>query len=138
MIRFKKLKIEISPQTVVEIGVPAWEVAIVRLVHARATPDGGSQDVVEEVGELLIDRPVPTANEEFVRLSNRYGRIEDDSGKKGLPYVAMVFGQTGIGQPRLQREIDAAVVEDPTDGLLGDGLAERIDSEQRQNSSMGG
>ncbi len=139
MIRFRKLKVEISPQTILEVGVPEWEVPIMRLVHTKENPDGSTTDAVEDLGEILIDRPVSDANSEFVRLSNKYGRFENDNGTKGLPYVAMVFGQSGIGQAKLQREIDKAVVSSDVDGLLGGDIAERLASETRnQNSSVGG
>ena len=84
--------------------VGAWEVPILEAVFPE----------VEVKREFLITRDAPVVEDEFARLSNRYGRSENEDGSKGLPFVEAVYGQHGIGHNRLKAAIEAATVSPET------------------------
>lgn len=126
MIRYKKVLVQISKVHSQPLEVPEWEVPVLRAVHV--TGDGGT-DSVTELEDTLKEREAPDATSEFQRLATKYGRSETEDGAKGLPYVAAVYGQFGVGTKRLGDAINAAVVAkaddnegfvtaDPTAGLL--------------------
>jgi hypothetical protein len=101
--------------------VPAWEVEVLRAVHGEG--------VNALPGEVLVDRRVPDAADEFRRLLNRYGSARDEGGAVGQPFVALVFGQFGVGTARLAKAIaDATVADETADDLIG----------SEQASSVGG
>lgn len=100
MLTYKKVMIRRSElQTAPDI-VPAWELPILEALH----------DDVTETGEILLDRDPPGAEDEYKRLENRYPRVINEDGSKGLPLVAAVYGQFNIGVATLKRLIDAATV----------------------------
>lgn len=113
-IKFLNLKIfrgEGNMHVIVE-KFAAWEYPILEAVHTA----------VEILGEVVINRDPPEAEDEFQRLVNRYGRSENEDGSKGIPYAAAVFGQHMIGIATLRREIEKATVSaapETGDDLLG-------------------
>ena len=80
-----------------QLEVGAWEVPVIEAVH-------GSADV-EVVGELVDDRTIPEAVDEFQRLLNRY---KGDPEQGGEPYVVQVYGQHRAGVESLARAIEAS------------------------------
>jgi hypothetical protein len=127
MLKYIKCEVRLSELNTIHKSVAAWEYPVLEAVQANS-PKGGEITII---GETLVNRPEPDAAGEFQRLSNLYGQAASQGGAAGLPYVATVYGQFGVGQAALARAIAAAVVEDPAASLLGD------DSEA-QISSVGG
>lgn len=109
MIRCLRLEVRKDEHTTLPIAVPEWEVPILDAVHG---PDN-----VKRCGTKLIDRDPPEAQDEFVRLVNRYGRSEDENGTKGPPWAHIVYGQLGV--QRVAEAIKAAVEEAPQGDLVG-------------------
>lgn len=111
-IKYLKVKVIRSELHQVVDNYPEWEVPILEAMH----------QAVERLGEIVQNVDTPNAEDEFERLKNRYGRSENDDGTKGIPYVASIYGQHGIGITTLRRAIEQATVESaPADGrdLLG-------------------
>jgi hypothetical protein len=120
MLKYIKAHIRVSELHTQEVTVPEWEVPILRAIHAA------NGDAVTVVGEELIDRTPPFAGDEFVRLATRYRNTKTDDGGQGIPYVASVYGQFGVGNDRLEQAIkaatvaDAEIVETPAEDLIGE------------------
>jgi hypothetical protein len=110
MIRCHRVEIRKDEHTTLPTAVPAWELPILQVVHG---PDN-----VKVVGEKLIDRQPPEAHDEFVRLTNRYGRSEQEDGTKGPPFTHIVWGQ--LGQQKLAEAIQSAITEAPQGSLVDD------------------
>lgn len=89
---------------------PQWEIALLKMVHG--------EDSVVEVGEKLVDRPLPEANDEFARLTDRYKRSREEDGSYGPPFTHQLWGQMGVN--RLAEEIQAAYAEAPAGDLVGE------------------
>ncbi len=98
---------------------PAWEIPILIAVHG--------EDAVTEVGEKLVNRELPDAHDEFVRLTDRYRRSKNEDGSQGIPYTHMVYGQMGVA--KLGEAIKSAFAEAPEGDLVGG---------EEANSSVGG
>jgi hypothetical protein len=112
MLKHSEVEIRVSELHTQRVVVPTWEVPILIAIHG---------DGVKVIGEHLIDRRAPETEDEFRRLSTRYRNTKTDDGSVGVPYVASVYGQFGIGTDKLARAIAAATVEsvDVSD-LLGE------------------
>lgn len=111
-IRFVKCKVVRSELHQVVADFPEWELPILEAMHQS----------VERIGDMVINRDAPDAEDEFERLKNRYGRSENEDGSRGVPYVASIYGNHGVGVASLRRAIEKATVEEaPADGsdLLG-------------------
>ena len=109
MIKGYTLRVRRNESVTTEASYPAWERPILEAVHPETTV----------VRECEIDRPAPSAEEEYVRLENRYKNAVEEDGRKGQSFVAAIYGQHGLGIQRLQEAIDAAAVSDVSD-LVGD------------------
>jgi hypothetical protein len=124
MIKYTKLRVKTSELFELEHCVPEWEVPIVQAVHSAR--DGVT--IVDT--DILVDRPLPEAADEFTRLVTRYRTTEKEDGSRGIPFVAAVYGEFGIGTRKLAEAIQASYVDaivKPVDrDLLG------------QTSSVGG
>lgn len=111
-IKYVKCRVVRSELHQVVDNYPEWEVDILEAIHQS----------VERLGDMVYNRDAPDAEEEFQRLSGRYGRSENDDGSRGIPYVASVYGQHKVGLDSLRRAIEKATVgAAPADGsdLLG-------------------
>jgi hypothetical protein len=107
--KFVEILIKRDAILAIPAKVATWELPIIEAAH----------EGVEVVSEFVFDRPPPDVKDEFERLSQRYGRSENEDGSRGLPYVQAVYGQHGVGLGRLADAIKAATVEvDPTEGLM--------------------
>lgn len=84
-----------------QVIVGPWEIPVLQCVH------GGHVNVV---GEQLVERDAPDAQQEFDRLLNKYRSGHDDEGDSKLPYVVQVYGQRQVGRDALADAIQAAVV----------------------------
>jgi len=113
MIKYVTADIQINELHTQRVEVPAWEVPVLEAVHGAS---------VSVTSERLFDRPAPGAEDEFRRLANRYREATNEDGSKGIPYVASVYGQFGVGTANLGRAIAAATEEasQGTDDLLGE------------------
>lgn len=110
MIRHIRAEIRKDEHTTLPVSVPEWEIPILEVVHG---PDN-----VKQIGDKLVDRQPPEARDEFVRLTNRYGKSENDDGTKGPFFTHIVWGQ--LGQSKLAEAIANAVVAAPQGSLLDD------------------
>jgi hypothetical protein len=109
--KFVEILIKRDAILAIPAKVATWELPIIEAAH----------EGVEVVSEFTFDRPPPDVTDEFERLSQRYGRSENEDGSRGLPYVQAVYGQHGVGLGRLADAIKAATVEvDATEGLMGE------------------
>lgn len=104
-IKGQRVSIRRSELHTVEDTLALWEVPIVDAVH-----DEGALKVLADV--IIADRELPAAKEEYERLENRYKRARNDDGSFGLPVVAVVYGQAGVGLQALKRAIQDAKVEE--------------------------
>jgi hypothetical protein len=113
--KFVEVLIQRDAALAIPQKVPVWELPILEAVHPT----------VEVVSESAFEREPPEAEDEFRRLSTKYGRSENEDGSKGLPFVDAVYGQHGIGIGRLRDAIKAATVEETADAadLLGQATA---------------
>lgn len=111
-IRYIKAKVVRSEMHTIIRDFPEWEIPILEAMHQS----------VEKLGEIVVNRDAPNADEEYDRLERRYSRSENEDGSRGIAYVATIYGQHGAGRIALRREIEKAVTQDaPPDGsdLLG-------------------
>lgn len=111
-IKYVKCKVIRSEMHKVVDNYPEWEVDILEAIH----------EAVERLGDIIQNVDAPSAEEEFERLKNRYGRSENEDGSRGIPYVATVYGQGNVGVRALALAIRKATVEEaPEDArdLLG-------------------
>jgi hypothetical protein len=129
MLKYIKAHVRISELHTQPVTVPAWELPILQIVHS------GEGDVTV-VGENLVDRLPPEANDEFTRLANRYGNTRTEDGSIGVPYVVSVYGQFGIGNAALAKAIAAATVIEEMPAQPVDGAGDLIGNEPV--SSVGG
>jgi hypothetical protein len=125
MFKTKTIEVYISEHHTQAMTVAAWEVPILQAIHDAKE--------ITLISEGTIDRDVPDPNDEYRRLATRYGNVTNDDGTQGIPFVASVYGQFGVGNHALVKAIqDATVVAAPAvtfDDLLGN---------EPQVSSVGG
>ncbi len=114
MIKGYLLRVRRNESVTIESAFPAWERHILESVHPETSV----------VREIEMNRAPPPAEEEFVRLENRYRQTTNEDGSKGSSFVAAIYGHAnGGGIQKLQAAIDAATLSDaPADGedLLGE------------------
>lgn len=110
MIEYANVRVTINELHTQETEYPVWEVPILRAVHG---------DAVEILSKRYVDVPTPGPEDEFRRLENRYRSAVNEDGSKGLPYVASVYGQYGIGTQMLKRAIMDATKDAPPADLIG-------------------
>jgi len=109
MIRHVTVDIRRNEGATIRNSFPQWEIPVLKVVHG--------EDAVTEVGEKLVNRELPDAHEEFIRLNNRYKRGRNDDGSQGTPYVHMVYGELGVA--KLAQALEAAVTAVPEGDLIG-------------------
>lgn len=120
MLKFHRIELTVKENSLaLQVDVPEWELPILRAVHDRGE---GSVDPVKLLEIRNVKREPPDAASEYERLKRRYGLSEGDDGKKGLPYVAIVYGQFGVGPQNLAKAIEASVTDaaETQDDLVGD------------------
>lgn len=91
------VKLTRSETESVQLGMPAWEVPVLQMVHGPERVE-----ILEKVEYL--DREYPDANSEFDRLQKRY-KVDMDTG---TPFVVMVYGHPASGIPKLEELIAKA------------------------------
>lgn len=91
--------------SVITKSVPAWEVPILQAVWPETQE---IRDIVVESHRTL------TAAGEFDRLTRVYGAERDEGGKQGLPIVAAVYGQHGMGLAALKAAMQSSVLDEST------------------------
>lgn len=130
MLKYLVIDVSISEHHTQRVTVPAWELPILTAIHARQEPE-----VIEEV---LIERPVPDAGDEFRRLANRYKNVVQDDGSQGAPWVAAVYGQFQGGDSRFAKAIrDAEVQPEAAPAAPVGGIGDLL-GEGQPVSSVGG
>lgn len=83
--------------------VPPWELPILNALYTG----------VQETGKVkIVERDYPDADAEYHRLSNRYGRSEDD----GKTFMASIFGNAIEGVGKLEKLIEAAQKREANNG----------------------
>lgn len=103
MLKYKQIELRVSELHALELTIPEWELRILEAIHAGS---GG----IKLLGEVLINRPMPNVETEYARLATRYRRSVNEDGSQGLPWVATVYGQYGVGQEALRKLIEASYV----------------------------
>lgn len=97
--KYDVVKIRVAELNTVQVKIPKWETAILVAIY------GNSAQVV---GEQVVARALPSPDQEFRRLANKYGPRGDDETK----YVAAVYGNFGIGIAALGNAIRAAATSE--------------------------
>jgi len=110
-ILFQKLDVRTSELCQVRVEVAAWESPILQAVHGEN---------VTFVSEEVLDREAPGAEDEFVRLAERYKGETEESP----PFITMVYGQFGPGIASLQKAIEAATQQKGAKGITSEAAAE--------------
>lgn len=134
MIRHVTVEIRRNETVSLVNSFPQWEIPVLKAVHG--------DDAVVVKGEKLVNREPPEAQDEFVRLNDRYKRARNEDGSLGTPFVHMVYGELGVD--RLARAIEDSITEAPEGDLVGEvelpkTAATRTASRGRgKNSSVGG
>jgi hypothetical protein len=108
----RHITVEIRRNETIQLvnSFPQWEIPVLRAVHG--------DDAVKEIGEKLVNRDPPDAQDEFVRLNDRYKRSRNEDGSLGTPFMHQVYGELGVG--RLAEAIQEAVTEAPEGDLVGE------------------
>lgn len=122
MLKYKYVEIRRSELHASRVLVPEWEVALLMAIWEGQPSAGGAVGQASVVDEKLVNREPPDPEEEYRRLAKVYRSpsVESETGTPGLPYVAQVYGQFGIGTANLARAIRAAVVDETSiEDLLG-------------------
>lgn len=96
---YDRVKVRLSELTTVQVKVPKWETAVLQAIYG---------DSAQVVGEMVVNRRTPTADEEFTRLTSKYG----PKGQDAVPFVAAVYGNFGIGLAALGNAIRGAVTSE--------------------------
>lgn len=106
--RHLRVKITRDQNTVHNRAVPIWEIPVLEYLFG----DGNlveTEDYVEvtpKAGQSVVG--YPDAREEFEDLAKRYG-VDTESK---LPFVALVYGNAGVGVRALRKAIAEAKAED--------------------------
>lgn len=108
----RHITVEIRRNETIQLvnSFPQWEIPVLKAVHG--------DDAVNIKGEKLVNREPPDAQDEFVRLNDRYKRARNEDGSLGTPFVHMVYGELGVD--RLARAIEDSITEAPEGDLVGD------------------
>jgi hypothetical protein len=112
------MNIRLNELTSKQISVPAWEVPVVEAIYG---------DAAQQVDfEVVSDRPVPDARDEFARLAQKYDRqLEVDNAT-----VSKVYGTHQKGIAELAKAIKQA------SGDEGEGEAGPKDLKGRQMKAL--
>lgn len=116
MIRHVIVDIRRNEGATIRASFPEWEIPVIQAVHGV--------DAVTEVGDRLVNRPLPGPEDEFQRLTTRYKRSRKEDGSYDAPYAHMVYGQLGVH--KLAEAMRASLRDVPEGDLVGDG--EKISS----------
>lgn len=100
-VKFDVIDIRLTELHTQRTKTPQWETPVLLAIHGEN---------VTQVGDVVLERNVPEARDEFARLAQRYGPKVGDT-----PYVASVYGNFGPGIGALDRAIKAAVVAEKSD-----------------------
>lgn len=122
-LKYINAEVRMSELFTTNVCVPAWELPLLRALH------GDAVKVIDD--SVTVKRDPPEAPDEFRRLVTRYRDSKTEDGGRGIPVVASVYGQFGVGTEALRRAIAEATIEDAASGLLGT-------PRRRQGSSVGG
>lgn len=103
---YKEVAITLKDRAnIVHRQVPAWEVPVLEAIHGE----------VAHIRDVVQERPTPSSEAEYDRLVAAYGESVSEGGEKGVPYVASVYGQLGIGRKALRTAMQAAVLPADTE-----------------------
>lgn len=102
MLKYVQVELRVSELHTLELTIPQWEIPLLQSRHLPGS--------VTTLKEVLVNRAAPEADAEYTRLADRYKAVTNEDGSKGLPLVATVYGQFGVGQVNLQRAIQEAFV----------------------------
>lgn len=98
--RFVTVRVDRSEHHKPVIDIGEWEIPLLQYEYAPEKV---------EILEVHVDaRPYPEAQDEYARLSNRYG----EDVESGAPKVALVYGQGMIGVGALRNMIEKAKAEE--------------------------
>lgn len=111
-IKAQKIRVRRDEVTAIENTLPLWEIPIMEAVHQS----GHGSTLGEEV---ILDRAAPEVEDEYMRLEQRYGRMTNEDGSRGVPFVAAVYGTLATGRQNLARAIAEATVSDDAADLVG-------------------
>lgn len=78
------------------VDIPPHEMPVLAYVHG--------EESLTVLGELIVDRDIPSAGEEYQRLAQKYGR--DKANESLEPRISAVYGAGRRGVEELQRAID--------------------------------
>lgn len=129
MIRHITVDIRRNEGATIRNSFPEWEIPILKVVHGEDSVTQ-ARDANGTALVKLVDRQLPDAHDEFVRLQNRYKRSRDDSGAQSTPYINMVYGEMGV------QKLADAIQRTWAEPLPGVDLVGEL--EEEQVSSVGG
>lgn len=104
-IKYYDVLVKMNESQTTHISIPAWELPVIQAVHS----DGLGGSGVEVVGEKIVSRELPSPDQEFARLANRYKNGKTADGSQGPRYVAMVYGEFAIGISKLAQVMQGSV-----------------------------
>lgn len=99
--RYVRVKVKRDTLTTYSRSLPEWEIPVLEYIFEAGNIE--REEVFEQVAAGY-----PDAGLEFDRLVRAYGSDPEN----GIPHVASVYGNGGIGIRALKREIDAASAAD--------------------------
>lgn len=115
--RFVSVRVDRSEHHKPVIDIGEWEIPMLQYEY---------QPEKVEVLEVKVDtRPYPEAQDEYARLSSRYG----EDVESGQPKVAIVFGQGMMGITALARLIEE------TQRREGEAIAEAAQAQAEANAA---
>jgi hypothetical protein len=100
MIKYQVVRIRSNEVTTQENSFPPWEVPILKALHGEAA--------VTVLDEEVVDRAMPTAEDEYKRLADRYSRHKEE----GNAVVAQVYGLFEAGIEKLEKEMKGAETDE--------------------------
>ncbi len=99
--RYERVKVKRDSNTVHSKDVAPWEVPVLEFIFEQGN--------VEPTGLFVeVDREYPDAAREFDRLTKCYS----SDPQSGVPYVASVYGNAGVGVRALRKAIEDAAEQD--------------------------
>lgn len=100
-LRYAKVRVRLSEAHIRVVTVYPWEVPILQAVHGEGTAPTG-EFIEKEVANA------PDAAKEFERLAARYRAPANGD----TPYVALVYGNFGLGVAKIDEQIKGAIVNE--------------------------